>query len=387
MVVFVWSGDLNTLICGNNGGPEVLTLSWPRMERDCKLKNVYHKKSLTLKKETMKNLLFAAAIAALFCAGCTADDPTSPTPPQEIPVNFITSISQVTRTNPVDGENFGANAKIAVFGTETKTAGSPNLAWMNNVELTKDADKGWIYADSKNFMQGYDYSFVAYAPYRETPLTMTTLAAVPYSVSNVMSGQEDFMYVSTVEKKYSTATPVSGDKVPLAFKHALSQVKFSALTSADYSEYYDVKITKIEIPGLVSEGTLDFTTNTGTWTLDEDAKADYSQTVAASVAKLSNTEVTKLDSDDGVLMLIPQSPKGKDLKLTIQVTANTKGDATVAAAATSVTVQFPVDDPTWKAGYAYTYKITLNLDTTFGWSVAGFEPSITDWVTEERPIN
>ena len=46
----------------------------------------------------MKNLFFAAAGAALACAGCAAEDEgVTPTPPQEIPVNFSTSIAEVTR--------------------------------------------------------------------------------------------------------------------------------------------------------------------------------------------------------------------------------------------------------------------------------------------------
>ena len=336
----------------------------------------------------MKNLLFAAALAALAFTGCSTEETSvTPTPPHGMPVDFSTSISQVSRATPVEGTEFGADAKIAVFGTETKKGGTANTTWMDNVELSKGAENNWIYTGAKNFMAGYDYSFVAYAPFRVTSLTMTDLTKVPYVVSNDMAKQEDFMYVATVAKNYSTAAPASDDKVALAFKHALSQVKFSAQTSADYSAYYDVKITSIELADIVSAGKLDFTTDTGTWALDATTVA-YTQTVASSVGVLSNNAAKDLTSDNGILMLIPQSPKGKNLVLTLEVTAKAGGDADVAAAATSVTVQFPADDPAWEAGHAYTYKITLNLDSTLGWSVAGFEkPTITDWITDtERPI-
>lgn len=335
----------------------------------------------------MKSLLLTAAVAALAFTGCaTEDTPVGPTPPQGISVNFSTSITTVSRATPVEGTDFAADAEIAVFGTETKSGGTANATWMNNVKLTKNAENNWIYTDAKNFMKGYEYSFVAYAPYRATPLTMTDLTKVPYAVSGDMAKQEDFMYVATVAKNYSTAAPASGDQVALAFKHALSQVKFSAQTSADYSAYYDVKITSIELATIVSAGTLNFTN--GTWTLDEATTDTYTQAVSASVGVLAGNAVKNLDSDSGTLMLLPQSPKGKDLVLTLEVTAKAGGDTGVAAGATSVTVKFPANDPAWEAGHAYTYKINLNLDETLGWSVAGFsKPTITDWIAEPvRPI-
>ena len=333
----------------------------------------------------MKNLFFAAAVAALACAGCTAeDDPVTPTPPHEIPVNFSTSISKISRATPITGTAFAADAEIAVYGTETK-GDVVTPEWMNYVKLTQ-TDGDWTYDSPKNFKIGYKYSFVAYAPY-SAALDMQTLTAVPYLVGD-MTAQKDLLIVPSVKKDYSTTAPKSGDQVGLVFKHALSQVMFSAVTSADYAASYEVKITNIELKGLVSSGKLDFTSDSGSWTLDA-AIADYSQSVSASVGALSNGETaTSLKSDDGVLMLIPQSPAGKQLILTLAVTAKAGGDATIAGNAKNITVKFPADDPAWAAGHAYTYKITLNLDETLGWSAGFSTPTITEWVTNdpERPI-
>ena len=333
----------------------------------------------------MKNLFFAAAVAALACAGCaTEDDPVTPTPPHETPVNFSTSISKISRAMPVTGVTFAADAEIAVYGTETKS-GTITPDWMSNVKLTQ-SDGNWTYDNPKNFKIGYEYSFVAYAPY-SAALDMQTLTAVPFIVGD-MAAQKDLLIVTSVKKDYSATAPKSGDQVDLTFKHALSQVMFSAVTSADYTASYEVKITNIELKGLISSGKLNFTGASGSWALDT-STADYSQSVSSSVSALSNGETaTSLKSDDGVLMLIPQSPAGKDLILTLAVTAKAGGDATIAGNAKNITIKFPADDPAWAAGHAYTYKITLNLDETFGWSAGFSAPTITEWVTDdpERPI-
>lgn len=333
----------------------------------------------------MKKLFFATALVALACAGCaTEDEPVVPGL-DSCPVNFSTSITEITRATPITGIVFGADAEIAVYGTETKSD-VVTSGWMDNVKLTQTGGN-WTYTDPKIFKIGYEYSFVAYAPY-SAALNMNTLTAVPYTVSNDMTAQMDLLYAAPVKKDYSATAPKSGDKVDLTFNHALSQVKFSALTSADYSTYYEVAITNIELKGLVSSGKLDFTKTSGSWALDA-TTADYSQSVSSSVGALSNGETaTSLISDDGVLMLIPQSPAGKQLILTLAVTAKAGGDATIAGSAKNITVKFPADDPAWVAGHAYTYKITLNLDETLGWSAGFSAPTITEWITNdpERPI-
>lgn len=335
----------------------------------------------------MKNLYFIAAFAALICAGCDVEEESVAPELDSCPVRFMTSISSVSRAKPVTGIDFADNAEIAVFGTEKKNGEiTPDATWMNNVKLTKSEDV-WSVATPKNFMKGYSYSFVAYAPYQEAPLTMSELTAVPYTVDPDIAKQTDFMYVAATEKDFTTTGPTSETaNVALAFKHALSQVLFEAKTAADYTDYYTVKITKIEIAGLISDGTLNFTSAGNPWTLGSTQK-NYVQSVTMTDPLAYGTSKALSSESGDILMLIPQSPASKTLTLTLEVTAGSKGDGTVASGTTSVEIKFPASDPVWEAGHAYTYTITLNLDEKFGWSAAGFsKPTITDWLTDEREM-
>lgn len=334
----------------------------------------------------MKNLFFAAAVVALACAGCaTEDDPVIPGL-DSCPVDFSTSIAEITRSTPVAGTAFADGASVAVFGIEKKTGAldAGNTAWMSNVQLTNNAGT-WSYTGEKTFMKGYEYQFYAYAPFRATPLTLSAPTAVSYSVPTAIADQEDFMYAVN-SKNFSTAGPAADEEVGLSFSHALSQVKFKAQTGKEYSSYYAVKIKSIKLSGLATAGTLDFTK--GVWNLgDSPATDDYVLPIDDKVLSASEALLT---SGNDVLMLIPQNPQKKTLELTLEVTAVADmGDTNVAAGLKTVTVAFPADDTAWVAGHAYTYAITLNLDSALGWQVAGFSaPTISDWITNDpdRPI-
>lgn len=333
----------------------------------------------------MKNLFFAATIAALTCAGCAKeDDPVIPGL-DSCPVDFSTSIVEITRSEPVGGVEFASGKSVAVFGIEKKAgATDSNTAWMSNVELINNSGT-WSYTGEKTFMKGYTYQFYAYAPFKATPLIMTTPTAVSYSVPTAIANQEDFMYAA-VSKDFSTKGPAADETVALKFNHALSQVKFKAQTGKDYSAYYAVKIKSIKLNGLITTGALNF--GDGTWNLNDASPVTSDYELSIDDQTLSANEAL-LTSGKDVLMLIPQNPKGKTLELTLEVTAVAdKGDANVASGLKTITVSFPSDDTAWEAGHAYTYAITLNLDSALGWQVAGFsKPQITDWVTDpDRPI-
>lgn len=320
----------------------------------------------------MKSLLLTAAVAALAFTGCaTEDTPVGPTPPQGIPVNFSTEITEISRSAPVTA--FIDTNEIGVFGTEALVATPevPTSGWMDNMKLTR-ASGVWSAAASKFFVYGYKYTFAAYAPYMTGANDPT---AISYTASKTLSEQQDVMYADVIDKDFSATVPATADaQVKFNFHHALVQLKFSAKTAADYSAYYTVKVTKVQVVDILSTATLNC--KTGVWSTPT-AKLTYEQTVDNK--ELNSTGFTQLESaGDDVLMLIPQNPNG--CKVVMSVTAVNKADAKVTKT-TDIEVAFP--DEAWVMNNVYRYKVTLNLNAILGFENAVFqEPDIAAWGTE-----
>lgn len=319
----------------------------------------------------MKNLFLAATIAALTCAGCAKEE--APAGPEDLAVKFSTEIATITRGVPVEGVQFGNGAKIGVFATEALGATS-NAEWMNNVCLTRDASGKWTYDNLLYFMAGYKYSFVAYSPYTEQAPVVTDLTAVPYKVPTTLADQKDFLYSNSVAMDFTSKAPSSTDVVKFTFDHALAQVKFSALTEKNYSAY-TLKITKISIAGISSEGKVNF--SDGTW---KDLAVPLTYELTLDDLALT-TEKQSLTSGNDVLMLIPQNPEGKVLTLTVDIKATAAGNSALDGTK-EISVNIPAG--AWVSRHVYDYKITLNLDQTLGSTAGISDPSITEWGASEE---
>lgn len=316
----------------------------------------------------MKNLFFAATIAALTCAGCaTEDEGVTPVDTGKYAINFST---EITRSAPVTA--FADNDVIGVFGTETLVATPevPTTDWMKNIQLTRTSGS-WGYTDTKFFVTGYKYSFAAYAPY---DATVTDPTSISYTASTTLSEQKDLMYAEVIEKDFSTVAPTASTaSVALNFHHALAQLKFSAKTAADYSAYYDVKVTKVQVVDVMSKAVLN--AKTGEWGTP-DTKATYEQKVANTV--LNEKDYTALETEgDDVLMLIPQTLPA-DCKVVMTVVATNKSDNTITKT-TDIDVAFPANDA-WTKNSTYRYKVSLNLNSILGFENAVFsDPTIVPW--------
>lgn len=324
----------------------------------------------------MKNLFFAAAVAALACAGCAKEE--IPAGPQDLTVRFSTEIASVTRSAPNGNENFANGDKFSVTATQALGAAAAT-SWMDNLVLTKSGEGTWSAGDSYLFMKGYKYNFAAYSP-TVTVLTMSDPTAVPYTVSATLADQRDLLY-AVASKDFTNAGETA--IVAFTFDHALTQVKFTAKTAKDYAAYYTVTIKNIALKGINSEGKLNF--NDGSWTslaTPLDYSVDYDKVLTSAEA-----DMTTANHDE--LMLIPQDPAGaKKLVVTFDVAAVAdKGDSSLAG--TGKTLELDMPSKAWASGYAYTYQITLNLDAAFGWTASDIaDPTINPWKTGDKiPVN
>lgn len=323
----------------------------------------------------MKNLFFAAAVVALACAGCAKEE--IPAGPQDLTVRFSTEIAGVTRSAPNANANFANGDKFSVTATQALGAAEAT-SWMDNLVLTKSAEGKWSAGDSYLFMKGYKYNFAAYSP-TETVLTMSDPTAVPCTVSATLADQRDLLYA--VASKDFTVEGTTAT-VDFTFNHALSQVKFTAKTSKDYSAYYTVTISNVTLKGLNSIGNLNF--KDGKWASLATA-LDYAVTYNKMLTA-TETEMTTATSD--VLMLIPQNPQGSDkLEVTFNIAAVANyGDTNLEG---TKTIKLTLPSTEWQSGYVYTYQITLNLDEALGWTVPALgDPTIKPWQKgDDIPVN
>lgn len=314
----------------------------------------------------MKNLFFAAAVAALACAGCAKEE--IPAGPQDLTVRFSTEIAGVTRSKPTTDANFKDGDKFVVNATRKDGPTGTASAWITNRELTKtSAAWNWSEGGTLYFMKGYVYDFLAYAP-ASAALDVTTQTAVSHTVSNVLGEQVDLLY-ATATKDFTS--DVATSTVDLTFDHALAQVTFAAKIAQDYAPY-TATVTGVTLNKVNSKGTMDLTKKPVVWTPDASPVAPLNYAVTYSQAL--TTTMTDLNASD-VLMLMPQDPAGVELVVTFDVTGGVQNGT-----GKTITIALEAGTKVWAAGFKYTYNITLKLDNELGWTVSDLsEPDINPW--------
>lgn len=332
----------------------------------------------------MKKLIFASlAIAAL--ASCSQESTMDVAiTSAQIPIQFSTySSSATTKGNPVDSntefQTTGAQFKVSAYAnlTASKTFGKyfnfstveyGSSAWENKDDMYYPNEAATILfgayypsgADGLSEAEGSTPDFeptAITAPVLTIPYTV--YGDYPSSNSKTVADQDDLMYAvtsfgysaPTTEESASTSTDPDADMtVNLHFKHALTQVAFTATKDSDL----DVVVNSITICNVVNGGTFkaesvtDASNTTdaadgtvgdanvdvddmGAWTLpDSKTYNHYTAAMAGSASVTVGDEVTSLTNTDDALMLIPQA-------LTAWTYANSGTDAGSDSATATVT--------------------------------------------------
>lgn len=322
----------------------------------------------------MKKILFFAAIAAVALTSCSKNESVDQANGKAI--GFDTYIGKVTKGVPVSGIEFKDGQTMAIYSTKDGAVD------MNGVIATR-ATGAWTYSPIMYYVKDLPYIFAAYAPVAPAGATMADVA--DYTVDIDIAKQVDLMYAP------AATTPVIWDgqqatemaPVKFTFKHALSQVKFSAKATGDFSKMYTVKITGVTVKGVNSVGTL--TTATDTWAA-LGTPADYVQSVedytlaAGDYVSLANNKVAE---NNNILMLIPQTWATEldvEVALTVEAIVSGGGDATLDGAKT-LTAKIPAG--AWERNKIYNYQMALDLTTILNLKEITFDdPAIEDWAPE-----
>lgn len=351
----------------------------------------------------MKKFFFLAVLASVALTSCVKNEPAKVDSQKEI--TFTTPVLAVpTKTQEIPGTDYlSSSPSFGVYGWYVAGAtyvADDATAYMHNVEVKhtnsiKDpADAGdegaWISDDAYYWPKQGSITFDAYSPYSiHTSVTgdkTNGLTITGFGVTNVLDDQVDLLYSTRAYDKTSSKGTTNGryDGVDIVFNHALSVVKFTARTAADYSPTTTIKVTKIQIVDALTNAT--FKQN-----VDNSARTDNPEwtghTTNATFTSLDTSEgsATALSTtaeDRGVSMIVlPQdftastklyveyyikAGSSTPIKQTFEIALNDSGFSYTEAGST-VTVTG------WKIGKRYTYNLVIGLDKIY------FAPSVTDW--------
>lgn len=321
----------------------------------------------------MKKMLFAATIAAAALAGCSKDTVNEAQPKA---MSFETYVAKAVRSTPVTGTQFADGSKIGVFAYNTNADAwsAANIgtyaAYMTNVELTK-ASGTWTYSPVKYWVAGKKYTFFGYAPY-DASATVAN-GVLSFTVPTTIADQKDLMYALPLADKTWNGTDETVPAVTFAFRHALSQVKFSLKTATDYSELYTITLKSITINGVSSVGSLSLLD--GAWsTLG--TPVNY-EAVVDNTLVLNSDGYQATGKGSDVLMLLPQSLTNTKVDIVLTVAATASGDASKNG---DQAVTATIASGQWEANKIYNYQVNLDLNTILNLKDMVFgDPTIEDW--------
>ena len=360
----------------------------------------------------MKKNLFLAALAGVALVGCAKNEVAQVTDDSQREISFAAPVMSVTtKTQEIPGTDYLSSCpSFGVYGWYVEGAtyvADDATAYMYNVEVKHDSsidkaddagDKGaWISDDAYYWPKQGSITFDAYSPYSIHTLVTgdktNGLTITGFEVTNVLTNQVDLLYSTRAYDKTSSKGTTNDryDGVDIVFNHALSVVKFTAKTAADYSPTTTIKVTKIQIVDALTNATFKQNVNNTAktdnpeWT-DHTDKATFT---SLDTEEISAIALSTAPEDRGVSMIVlPQDftastklyvedyikpGSSTPIKQTFEIALNDSGFSYTEAGS-------PVTVNGWEIGKRYTYNLSIGLDKIY------FAPSVTDWKNVEVTV-
>ena len=314
-----------------------------------------------------------ALSAALTLASCDVNRHTPEPEDQKVPLSF-SALSQTTPTK-ADGTTPFTHSDFGVWGFATQTGQRDYLLWeADAMSPVNKASTGYYPASDAYWFSGYDYNFIAIAPYTD--------GAENLSDFSVTKSREALSF--TFDMGYLNANPGVNLMGAIAKTHVdraadkkgtSQQLNFQHLTSR-----IDIKV---KFNWAVEGGAVTLPQEpivTGMRLKNVDGDAAYTITYI-SEGKIgincnigNNSDATiplALTIDDGwwteTAYILPQSVSGFELFMDFKI-----GD--VEYVDFPITLKFPADDTYYGINQWHTWNITLTPSL-----FVFFEPSVTDW--------
>jgi hypothetical protein len=341
----------------------------------------------------MKKILTIAAIAALTLslASCNQNEVIETPVEDAISMSAFTPVA--TKSAVLSGTSLNPFSTDFIVNSYQGTT-----KFMNNVDIKYTTSWDYASASDKKYWPNDEtkpLDFYAYAPVSHSSMAVASDGkSMTVTVPEANADQKDILYAQTLgctksDRNGTTYTEGSTEKVPLVFKHALSQVNFAFKCT---NSNIKVTVTKVAIENVANQVSETFAgvATTGASSVLTDYAAALNQ--ASYVLTADAVNVTSANP----MILAPQvaattawnKTSGDATGSRFAITCKIE-DANPAAGQSAVvyydaTAYIPASFA-WEAGKNYTY--TFNFSTGAGQTPEGedildiitFDPSVTGW--------
>ena len=290
-------------------------------------------------------------------------------------ISFRSHVDQ-NRGGLVESEADIRERGISLMGSVV--SGGVRTLLLDHAHLAYNAVKGWDYGETRYWIRGGKYHFIAIYPYDDSDydydMSDGSVECVGYN-AGVKHLNTDFLYaVATrdlsnfnVEPDYST--------VELPFKHACAAVEFRLRNSSNATV---VAVTDVALINICAEGNFHLSANgTATWNIDSEKRVTDHNTFGGVCTLPTgglpvNTSYFHSIYDSKALTMLPQRiwKSGTTLRFNIRV----EGSSTVFPH--EIDLGNIASTTEWVAGKKYIYNFTLTDETIT------FDVSVVDWVED-----
>lgn len=265
----------------------------------------------------MKRLLYIL-FAATLTVGCNNGDDIYIGNPQEI----VFAAKHISRgaLNQTDIDN--GTGTVLVCGVQNNSS-----KIFNNVAITRDAATGkWFSATKRNWVEGSNYSFHAYAYNTLDGLTITSgKDGLEFSVQQPTTYDEEAMIDYLLSYSFKVADGAMKPIVQLYLEHAMSLVEIYVVRG----NMFDARLTKMTFENIYTQGSMKCTAqavaNSGSknvWEVSPSGSNNvvytYEPTTPVIIGDERNNTEAKME-----IMCLPQQLTA-NTKLTIEYEVNEK---------------------------------------------------------------
>lgn len=322
----------------------------------------------------MKHMTHIATLALSVLLALTACERNRHTPEEDkVPLSF-SALSQNTPVKAIDEESAFPHPNFGVWGYATQTDQRDYLLWeADRMSPVNDTDEGYYPASEAYWFSGYDYNFIAIAPYTD--------GAENLSDFSVTKSREALSF--TFDMGYSNANPGVNLMGAIAKTHVdraadkkgtSQQLNFQHLTSKiDIKVKFDWTANDVTLPsapivtGMRLENVYGVAAYEISYTSEEDELG-----IDCTIGTNSKATIPlALTAEDGwwteTTYIHPQRVSGFKLFMNFKI-----GEVTYDNF--PITLTFPADDIDYDINEWHTWKITLTPSL-----FVLFEPSVTGW--------
>lgn len=317
-------------------------------------------------------------------------------------IGFETYVGKsTTRGVPVEKTLFDDGSTMRVWGfygdAQLEAAWTSPIAVLPNLDgVTVTKNGTWTYAPAAYWKEGSAHSFFACAPsIADTDGVEFKEGKFTYTVQDLVENQVDFMVADPLKNPVYNLAAGDPDKQKFTFRHALSQIKYSAIVStAATKTANDIHIDKVTMQVLDATDETQFSTFATTGIINILGKAtdvaityegtptgtcgSYVVTPAVPAVPKITPAVDYVDivhNTADVLMLMPQTTVGK-VKFTLALSYTNDKTERVTAEAIFITTAAQ----TWEPNKKYTYKFNIDMPKVMDQRTIVFdEPDVVVW--------